>query len=85
MPTYEYACEACGHNFSAKQRMTEARLVDCPACGKASLHRVIGAAGFALKGGGWYQTDFKPAQKAAETPSACDKPACTGGVCAAGA
>lgn len=78
MPTYDYACAACGHQFSAKQKMSDARLVDCPECAKPNLERVIGAAGFALKGSGWYQTDFKGGSSAAK-PKADNPPPCQGG------
>lgn len=59
MPFYEYRCEACGHELEALQRLSDAPLVDCPACGKPDLKKLISAAGFRLKGGGWYETDFK--------------------------
>ena len=73
MPTYEYLCASCHHEFSAKQRMSEPRLEECPACKQVSLQRVIGAAGFALKGGGWYQTDFKAsAPKTESAPPKAD-------------
>ena len=54
MPTYEYACEACGHAWEAEQSIKEAALTDCPGCGAARAKRQISAgAGFILKGGGW--------------------------------
>ena len=85
MPTYDYACTACGHQFSAKQKMSDARLVDCPECAKPNLERVIGAAGFALKGSGLYQTDFKGGSKPAESPApACGMGGCGAGGCAGG-
>lgn len=84
MPTYDYACASCGHHFAAKQKMTEARLVDCPECGKPSLDRVIGAAGFALKGSGWYQTDFKGSKKSEAPAPACGAGGCGAGACSAG-
>ena len=59
MPIYEYRCDACGHELEKIQRMSEAPLTDCPDCGKADLRRLVSAAGFRLKGGGWYETDFK--------------------------
>lgn len=59
MPIYEYQCEACGHLHEALQKVSDAPLVDCPACGKAALRKKISAAAFRLKGGGWYETDFK--------------------------
>ena len=59
MPIYEYRCAACGHKLEALQKFTEAPLSDCPACGKSSLSKLVSAAGFHLKGSGWYATDFK--------------------------
>ncbi|MEM8548630.1 MAG: zinc ribbon domain-containing protein [Pseudomonadota bacterium] len=59
MPIYEYACRACGHEMDALQKMAEAPLLDCPACGQPELKRKISAPSFRLKGQGWYETDFK--------------------------
>jgi putative FmdB family regulatory protein len=59
MPIYEYQCTACGHDLEKLQRLGDAPLTDCPACGKAKLRRLVSAAGFRLKGSGWYETDFK--------------------------
>ncbi len=59
MPIYEYRCEACGHEMEAIQKMSAAPLTDCPECGQPALKKLISAAGFRLKGGGWYETDFK--------------------------
>ncbi|HEX9810581.1 MAG TPA: zinc ribbon domain-containing protein [Burkholderiales bacterium] len=59
MPIYEYECAECGHRLEAIQKVSEAPLADCPSCGKTALKRLISAAGFQLKGGGWYATDFK--------------------------
>ena len=63
MPIYEYQCESCGHALEALQRLSDAVLVDCPACAKPTLKKQISAAGFRLKGGGWYETDFKSGNK----------------------
>ena len=63
MPIYEYQCEACGHALEALQRLSDPLLVDCPACAKPALKKHISAAGFRLKGGGWYETDFKSGNK----------------------
>ncbi len=63
MPIYEYQCESCGHALEALQRLSDDRLVDCPACNKPDLKKQISAAGFRLKGGGWYETDFKSGNK----------------------
>ncbi|BBL71453.1 FmdB family zinc ribbon protein [Methylogaea oryzae] len=59
MPIYEYQCKACGHQLEALQKISDAPLTDCPACNKPELSKLISAAGFRLKGGGWYETDFK--------------------------
>ena len=59
MPIYEYRCSACGFEKDALQKMSDAPLVDCPSCGKPALVKQISAAGFQLKGSGWYATDFK--------------------------
>lgn len=59
MPIYEYRCESCGHELEAMQKMADAPLTECPECKKSTLTKLISAAGFRLKGTGWYQTDFK--------------------------
>lgn len=63
MPFYEYACQACGEELEALQKISEPPLTDCPACKKPALRKKISAAGFRLKGGGWYETDFKSGNK----------------------
>jgi putative FmdB family regulatory protein len=69
MPIYEYRCSVCGHELEALQKFSDPPLTDCPACRKAALVKRVSAAGFQLKGSGWYVTDFKgssgkPAAKA---------------------
>jgi putative FmdB family regulatory protein len=59
MPIYEYRCGACGHELEALQKMSDSPLRKCPECGKAQLRRLVSAPAFRLKGGGWYETDFK--------------------------
>lgn len=59
MPIYEYRCKACGHELEKLQKLSDAPLTDCPVCHQAELVKKISAAGFRLKGGGWYETDFK--------------------------
>ena len=59
MPIYEYRCAACGHELEALQRLADAPLTECPACHKAELRKLVSAAGFQLKGSGWYVTDFR--------------------------
>lgn len=63
MPIYEYRCEQCGHEFEKLQKVSDAPLTDCPDCGRPTLKKLISAAGFRLKGGGWYETDFKAGEK----------------------
>ena len=59
MPIYEYRCTACQHKLEALQKFSDAQLVVCPQCGRDALTKLVSAAGFHLKGSGWYQTDFK--------------------------
>lgn len=59
MPIYEYQCKACGHTLETIQKLSDEPLKDCPACGTPQLSKLVSAAGFRLKGGGWYETDFK--------------------------
>ena len=63
MPFYEYECKACGAHHEAMQKMTDAPLRKCPECGKSQLVRLVSAPVFRLKGGGWYETDFKSDQE----------------------
>lgn len=59
MPIYAYRCEACGFAKDALQKVSDAPLTDCPACGEAKFKKQLTAAGFQLKGTGWYVTDFR--------------------------
>ena len=65
MPIYEYRCNACGHQEEHLQKVSEAPLTVCPACGKPEYRKQLSAAGFQLKGTGWYATDFKGGGKKA--------------------
>jgi putative FmdB family regulatory protein len=80
MPIYEYACTACGHTLEKIQKMSDAPLTECPECGKSTLQKQVSAAGFRLKGGGWYETDFKSSNKknvaASDKKSSPDSPSC---------
>lgn len=82
MPIYEYQCQSCGHQLEAIQKMSDAPLVDCPACASPNLQKQISASGFRLKGGGWYETDFKSGGKK-NLASADAAPACGSGGCGA--
>jgi putative FmdB family regulatory protein len=76
MPIYEYRCTSCGHELEALQKFSDAPLADCPACNTDSLTKLVSAAGFQLKGSGWYATDFKGAGKPADAkPGGDAKPA----------
>ena len=59
MPIYEYRCGNCGHELEAIQKMSDPVLETCPDCNRDALKRLISAPSFRLKGGGWYETDFK--------------------------
>ncbi len=67
MPTYEYACAACGHRFDEFQSISADPLKKCPACNKSKLQRMIGAgAGVIFKGSGFYQTDYRGSSYASD-------------------
>lgn len=70
MPVYEYECQNCRHHFDILQKMNDDPLSECPDCKHHSLVRLVSAAGFQLKGTGWYVTDFKNKDK---NPSASQK------------
>lgn len=81
MPIYEYRCSACGFQKEFIQKMSDAPLTACPECKQETFSKMLSAAGFQLKGGGWYQTDFKgggskPKEEAKPAPGGC------GGGCA---
>jgi putative FmdB family regulatory protein len=63
MPIYEYKCGNCGHRLEVIQRVNDPALKECPACGKRKLKKLVSAAGFQLKGTGWYVTDFRDKDK----------------------
>jgi putative FmdB family regulatory protein len=85
MPFYEYRCDTCGHEMEVMQKMSDPPVAECPACGEPNLRKLISAAGFRLKGGGWYETDFKKGAKknVAETGSkdSSSAPACGSSAC----
>lgn len=63
MPIYEYQCQSCQHSFEVIQKISDAKLRDCPECKAPQLEKLISASGFRLKGQGWYETDFKTGNK----------------------
>jgi putative FmdB family regulatory protein len=82
MPTYEYACESCGHEFEEFQPITARPLKKCPQCGKMKLRRLIGTGGGVIfKGSGFYQTDYRSEsyKKAAEAEKSARSDAAAGG------
>jgi putative FmdB family regulatory protein len=66
MPIYEYRCTSCGHEKEVLQKLSDLPITECPACGKPTLRKLVSAAGFHLKGSGWYATDFKGGAKPKE-------------------
>lgn len=94
MPIYAYKCASCGHAKDVLQKISDPVLTTCPSCGAEAFGKQLTAAGFQLKGSGWYATDFKGGASAApaaapaadapaktETPAAAPATAC-GGNCA---
>jgi putative FmdB family regulatory protein len=78
MPTYEYACGACGHQWEQVQRIVEAPIEVCPKCAQSAAHRLIsGGTNFILKGGGWYSDLYSSSKSSAKTESST--PATTDG------
>jgi len=76
MPIYEYQCQACQHELEVLQKISDPVLVDCPECHRPRLQKKVSAAGFRLKGGGWYETAFK---SGARRNLAGDRPADSAG------
>ena len=72
MPIYAYRCSACGHAKDVLQKLSDPVLTVCPACGQSTFAKQVTAAGFQLKGSGWYVTDFRDGNKGGKT---ADKPA----------
>lgn len=79
MPIYAYKCESCGYNKDVLQKMSDAPLTDCPQCGAPAFKKQLTAAGFQLKGSGWYVTDFRGGGGATAVPpvSGAEAPAAT--------
>lgn len=83
MPIYAYKCDACGHAKDVLQKMSDPQLTDCPSCGQATFKKQLTAAGFQLKGTGWYVTDFREGGGKNSAPAvdakSSDSPAPSGG------
>lgn len=75
MPIYEYVCTECDHAHEALQKISDIPLIDCPACGKPGLKKMISAPRFRLSGSGWYETDFKSSNQKNLTDSGGKKDA----------
>ena len=75
MPIYAYGCQACGHTFDVLQKISDAPLTTCPQCSAEALQKQVTAAGFQLKGSGWYVTDFRGGASGSASGSAGSKPA----------
>jgi putative FmdB family regulatory protein len=69
MPTYDYACSACGHHWDVEQRMSEDPIKKCPKCGKLKAQRLITGGNFILKGGGWYADLYSSSSKSSKETS----------------
>ncbi|MDE2342385.1 MAG: zinc ribbon domain-containing protein [Betaproteobacteria bacterium] len=73
MPLYEFRCQACGHEIEVLQKISDPPRKDCPSCGESALVKKVSAAGFQLKGTGWYVTDFRgggsPSSSASPAPA----------------
>ena len=69
MPTYDYTCDSCGHEFEREQRITENAIKKCPKCGKLKARRMIGGGGFILKGGGWESDLYSGPSNRSKSPS----------------
>jgi len=75
MPIYAYRCSACGHAKDVLQKLSDAPLTTCPSCGAEAFGKQVTAAGFQLKGSGWYQTDFRGGSAAAPAAATGAEPA----------
>ena len=82
MPIYEYRCSDCGFQKEFIQKMSDAPHTVCPECGKETFSKMLSAAGFQLKGGGWYATDFKGNGSSPKPKKEAEPPAPCGGNCA---
>jgi len=85
MPIYEYRCNACGHQKEFLQKTSDTPLSVCPECGQPTFNKLLSAAGFQLKGSGWYATDFKNKAKSETKTETESKPSDSAPPCGAGA
>ena len=85
MPIYSYKCSHCGHAKDVRQKLSDAPLRVCPACGQPAMEKQVTAAGFQLKGSGWYATDFRGGSNKADSKKSEEAPACAATCPAAGA
>ncbi|CAD6530658.1 hypothetical protein LMG28727_02691 [Paraburkholderia kirstenboschensis] len=83
MPIYAYRCESCGFGKDVLQKMSDAQLTQCPECGKDTFRKQVTAAGFQLKGSGWYVTDFRGGNSGASAPVKADADGASNGSSAA--
>ena len=74
MPIYAYRCASCGHSRDVLQKISDPQLTTCPACGAEQFQKQVTAAGFQLKGSGWYATDFKGGSAPAAAPASDSGP-----------
>ncbi|HLB41422.1 MAG TPA: zinc ribbon domain-containing protein [Gammaproteobacteria bacterium] len=72
MPIYEYQCQSCGHQLEEFQKISDAALTECPQCHQSALNKLVSAAGFQLKGSGWYMTDYRNKDKVKQTEESAD-------------
>lgn len=79
MPIYEYRCESCGHEQEFLRKISDPPVTDCPSCGKATMVKKVTAAGFQLKGSGWYVTDFRNNNAGGAAAKKDSKPVESGG------
>jgi len=83
MPIYEYRCSSCGFQKEYLQKVSDPLLSTCPDCGQETFQKMLSAAGFQLKGSGWYATDFKNSKQQKSEPSKSEAPSCGAGACPA--
>ncbi|MDA8416147.1 MAG: zinc ribbon domain-containing protein [Betaproteobacteria bacterium] len=76
MPIYEFRCTHCGKEIEVLQKISDPLPTHCPSCGQVTLTKKLSAAGFQLKGSGWYATDFKGSTAAPSTPAPTSTPPC---------